>query len=67
MPYKMQDGKQIFYYSVDDPQPAPSPLLAEYMRANNIDKSMSVEDAKKWFDGLRETLNNSSKGRKANV
>lgn len=45
-----------FKYTEDNPQPPPSPLLAKYMSENNIDKQMSVEDARKWFDGLRESL-----------
>jgi hypothetical protein len=45
-----------FKYTADNPQPPASPLLTEYMRKNNIDKKMSVEDAKEWFNGLRESL-----------
>lgn len=45
-----------FKYTIDDPQPPASPLLAEYMKKENIDKKMSVEDAKAWFYGLRDAL-----------
>lgn len=45
-----------FHYTEDNPQPPPSPLLAEYMRTHNIDKSMPFDEAKKWFDDLRESL-----------
>jgi len=47
---------ELFKYTEDDPQPPPSPLLAEYMAKNNIDKKMNLEDARKWFNGLRATL-----------
>ncbi len=45
-----------FKYTPEHPQAPMSPMLAEYMRNNNIDKAMSVEDARKWFDGLRDAL-----------
>lgn len=48
--------KVKFKYTVDNPQSPPSPTLAAYMKKENIDKKMSLDDAKKWFDGLREAL-----------
>jgi hypothetical protein len=43
-------------YSVDNPQPMPSQLLADYMRANNVDKHMTFEEGRDWFAELRAAL-----------
>lgn len=51
-----KDHQAKHFYTEDNPQPPPSPLLAEYMAKENIDKKMSIEDAKEWFYKLRDSL-----------
>ncbi len=58
MTNKVKEEKEVFRYTPDNPQTPPSPLLAEYMQKNNIDKAMPLEDARAWFDELRQALTN---------
>lgn len=43
-------------YTPDHPQAAPSPLLAEYMKSENLDRKMSIQDARAWFYNLKDAL-----------
>jgi hypothetical protein len=51
-----KDPEPKFKYTAANPQAPASPLLAEYMARNNIDKAMPVEDARQWFEQLRAAL-----------
>lgn len=53
---KGKDDDAPFEYTAANPQPPPSPLLAKYMRENNIPDKMPIDECKKWFKALRESL-----------
>jgi hypothetical protein len=49
-----------FRYTPENPQPPPSPLLAEYMAKERSEFKQQL-DAKEWLKNIRENLNNKTR------